>query len=139
MGKIKYRGHRVSLRQTVFLVGSAFLLACCMMIVTTPLHETGHLVMSSLDPHLQVVSFYPFGVPRSNGIDHVLPSVLGCVIVREAYPGAFNDRPVWADLLQEIVCLSIQMIITCVVTLKILSRLMIPWMQHQHRRSVSYV
>ena len=121
MGRKKYLSCRVSSRQIILLIGSAFLLSSCLMIATTPLHEFGHLVMSRLDPHLEVVAFYPFGVPHSTGTDHVLPSVLGCVIVREAYPGAFQDRPAWADLAQECICLLIQVGITCWLTLQVMS------------------
>ena len=109
----------------LLLVGCAFFIACCLMIATIPLHECLHLAMSSCDPHLRVVAFYPFGVPQSQQHNQGFSTVLGCVVVKEAYHGAFQDRPVWADPLQEIICLSIQMIITCLITLKILGSLLI--------------
>ena len=133
--------HPVSLKQIILLTGCAFIISCSMMVATIPLHELGHYIMSHCDPDLTVVAFYPFGVPQTHQNDHILTSVLGCVIVKEAYPGAFQHRPVWADLFQEIVCLLIQLVITCFVTLKILTVVMktsVIQPQGKQRRVPSY-
>jgi hypothetical protein len=106
-----------------------------MMIATTPFHELAHLAMSSCDPNLTVVGFYPFGTPQSAQNSHALSSVLGCVIVKERFPGAFSYRPVWADLLQEIICILIQMSISCYVTVKTLRVFIIPRIHRQYHSS----
>ena len=99
-------GFKHRLKKGAFIIIICFLISCSVMIITTPVHELRHVGMSTLDPCLEVVDFYPFGGPSSNNGDHPLPSVLGCVIVKEAYPGAFKDRPFWSDAFQEIICLS---------------------------------
>lgn len=94
------------------------LLSFVFMVLTTPVHEVGHVVLSTLDPCLEVSEFYPFGSPHhSQG--HMLPSMLGCVVVTESYPGAFQDRSVWSNVLQEIICLSLQLVITVVASIDI--------------------
>ena len=110
-----------ALKKGLIIICLSLLLSCTVMIVTTPIHEAAHVVMSTIDPCLQVKEFHPFGGPNSQDLGHALPSILGCVVVKEAYPGAFEDRPVWADTFQEIICLFIQIAITCLILVKTLT------------------
>jgi hypothetical protein len=103
------------------IVLTVFLLSCFMLIVTTPLHEAAHWVMSDIDPYVEPVEFHIFDEHSFKKGEHILSSALGYVVIEEAYPGAFNDRPVWADLFQEFICIFIQMALTCMIILKILS------------------
>lgn len=98
----------------------AFLLSCIFMVITTPLHEAGHWIMSEIDPYIEPVEFHLFEDNYLKNNENILYSALGYVVVREKYPGAFNDRPVWMDTLQEIICISIQIFITCILVSKIL-------------------
>jgi hypothetical protein len=77
--------------------------------------------MSTVDPTLEVVEFYPFGIPDNLEIDYAFHPMFGCMIVKGAYPGALKDRPIWADVLQEIICVSVQILITCFVLIKSIS------------------
>ncbi len=98
-----------------------FIVALSVIVLTTPLHESIHLVISEhIDPYVEVVSFHPFGVPEATE-HHRLPSFLGCVIIEGAYPGAFLDRPAWVDPVQEILCIGVQILIAAFVTLRVLS------------------
>ena len=115
----RQHSHPYSLKTILYLICITLLLSCCLMIATIPLHECTHLLLSKCDPNLTVVGFYPFGIPQSQHTDH-FSSTLGCVVVKEAYPSAFSQRPLWADLFQEIICLSFQLCIACIVTYKIL-------------------
>lgn len=103
------------------IVLTIFLLSCFILVVTTPLHEAAHWVMSDIDPYVEPTEFHLFDDNSFKKGEHILSSALGYVVIEEAYPGAFNDRPVWADLLQEFICIFIQMALTCMVVLKILS------------------
>ena len=79
--------------------------------------------MSDIDPYIEPVELHLFdGTSFQNG-QHFLSSALGCVIVKEVYPGAFIDRPIWADAIQEIICISIQILLAVIVTSKILTLL----------------
>jgi len=95
----------------IFLVG-------ILMVLTTPLHETLHVVMCTIEPWVEIHEVYLLGVPETvNG--HALPSMFGCVVAKPTYHGALADRPAYADLLQEIICLSVQILLTVYLTLKI--------------------
>ncbi len=105
------------------LILTGFLLSCIVIIVTTPLHEASHWIMSDIDPYIEPVEFHLFDdEPFQNG-QHILSSALGCVIVKETYPGSFKDRPIWMDPIQELICISIQIILTCIIISKILTLL----------------
>ena len=107
------------------MVAIIFLISIAVIIATTPLHEACHWVMSDIDPSIEPTEFHIFdGKSLENG-QHILSSSLGCVIVKESYLGAFQDRPAWADALQEIICISIQIILTCIIVLKILRLLIV--------------
>jgi len=98
-----------------------FLISTCMILVTTPLHEAAHVAMSIIDPYVEPVEFHVFDDASFHSGDHILSSALGFVKIKESYPGAFNDRPPWTDVLQEIICITLQIIISVFVTLKILT------------------
>jgi len=98
----------------------AILLSCIFMVVTTPLHEGAHWIMSEIDPYIDPVEFHLFDYSSLQKNDNILSSALGYVVVKEKYPGAFNDRPLWMDTLQEIICVSIQIFLTCYLVSKIL-------------------
>lgn len=104
--------------QIILLV---FLISCTVIISTTPIHEAAHWVMSEIDPYIEPVELHLFDETSLQNGQHILSSALGCVIVKEKYPGAFKDRPIWADALQEIICISIQIIIAVIVVLKTLT------------------
>ena len=92
-----------------------------MLIVTTPIHEAAHWIMSDIDPFIQPVEFHLFDESSINRGQNILSSALGYVVVEEAYPRAFDDRLKLADLLQEFICILIQIIITCYMVSKILT------------------
>ena len=81
------------------------------MIVTVPLHETLHWVMSEIDPYVEPVELHFFD-------EKSLSFGVGYVLIQEAYPGSFKDRPTWADAVQEIICCSIQILIAIIVCVK---------------------
>ncbi|KYK32616.1 MAG: hypothetical protein AYK22_07200 [Thermoplasmatales archaeon SG8-52-3] len=93
------------------------------MVVTTPIHEAAHWVMSDLDPYIEPIEFHLFDDKSFQNNNNVLSSALGYVVVKERYPGAFEDRPFWFDLLQEIICVSIQILITLLTVIKLLKLL----------------
>ena len=68
--------------------------------------------MSDIDPYIEPVEYRIFHVNGKNSETYSLNSVLGYVTITEKYPGALNQRPIWADFLQEIICISIQIIIS---------------------------
>lgn len=116
------------IRSTLILAGIASLIAFTTILATTPLHEGLHWVMSDIDPCIKPIKFVPFTLfsfdeSPFNSEQNFLSSPLGYVVVEEAYPGAFNDRPAWADALQEIICVLSQIVIACIVILKSLKLL----------------
>lgn len=98
----------------------AFLLSCIFMVITTPIHEATHWIISEIDPYIEPVEFHLFDDNSFKKNENILSSALGYVVVKEKYPGAFNDRPVWMDTLQEIICISIQIFLTCFLVSKTL-------------------
>ena len=104
----------------LFLIFIGFILTCMLIVSTTPIHEAAHWIMSDIDPYIEPIEIHIFDNNVFFNSQHILSSVLGYVVVKEKYPGAFEDRPFWADGLQEIICISIQMFITIVITLKVL-------------------
>jgi hypothetical protein len=113
-----------------------FLISIAVIIATTPLHEAGHWVMSDIDPSIEPTEFHIFDGKSLESEQHVLSSSLGCVIVKESYPGAFQDRPAWADAFQEIICIFIQIILTCIIVLKILRLLIVKHPALLHVQSI---
>lgn len=78
--------------------------------------------MSEIDPYVKPVEFHIFDEMSFQNKENHLPSALGCVITEENYPGALEKRPFYADFLQEIICLFIQIIITVFVTIQIINK-----------------
>ncbi len=111
-------------KSTSRIIAVGFLLVLGMIIITTPVHEAAHWVMSEADPYIEPVEFHLFDETSFQQGDHMLSSALGCVIVRESYPGAFEERGPWADMVQEIICMVLQLAITCIVVLKLLRWMM---------------
>ena len=106
---------------SLHLVLIGFLISTTIIIATTPIHEAGHWVMSEIDPYVEPVEFHVFDEASYQNEEQILPSALGSVVIKEKYPGAFNDRPIWADLFQEIICVMVQIIITSIVLIKSLT------------------
>ena len=107
-------------KMNLFLIFIGFILSCMLIITTTPIHEAAHWVMSDIDPYIEPIEIHIFDNKIFLNGQHILSSVLGYVLVKEKYPGAFEDRPFWADGLQEIICISIQILITVIITMKIM-------------------
>jgi hypothetical protein len=100
----------------------AFLLSCMFMVVTTPIHEAAHWLMSDIDPYIDPVEIHLFNFESKND-NNILSSTLGYVVIKEKYPGAFNDRPYWMDLLQEFICIMLQIILSVLIVLIIFRKL----------------
>ncbi len=98
----------------------AFILSLSIIILTTPLHEACHWVLSDIDPYIEPVEFHIFNEKCLQNGENILSSALGYVVIKEKYPGAFNDRPEYFDFLQEFICCFIQIILTCIIVSKIL-------------------
>ena len=105
------------LKLHLILIG--FLISAIVIIATTPIHEGAHWIMSDIDPYVEPVEFHVFDDTSHQDEEYVLPSALGSVIIKEKYPGALHDRPWWADILQEIICISIQIFLAVIITFKI--------------------
>ena len=113
-----------SLKTKIQIILLVFLLSCTIVIATTPIHEAAHWIMSEIDPYIEPTELHLFDDTSFHHGEHILSSALGSVIVKEKYPGAFKDRPIWADALQETICISIQIIITVLIVLKTLTYLL---------------
>ena len=107
-------------KNVVHIILTCFLLSSILIIATTPLHEAAHWVMSDIDPYSKPVELHLFDDQSLQKGQHILSSTLGYVVVKETYPGSFKDRPNWIDPTQEIICVSIQIIITCIIISKTL-------------------
>jgi len=110
--------HFRSKRELAAFLVLVIILAGILMVLTTPLHEMLHVGMCTVSPWVEVDEIYLLGVPETV-TGNALPSMFGCVIAKPAYHGALADRPAYADLLQEIICLSVQILLTVYLTLKI--------------------
>ena len=106
------------IRFSLVLIG--FIISTSIIIGTTPVHEAAHWVMSDIDPYVEPVEFHVFDEFSYQSEENILPSALGAVVIEEKYPGAFNDRPSWANILQEIICIFIQIALAVIITLKII-------------------
>ncbi len=112
-------------KHLIKLILLCFIISSTTIIATTPLHEAAHWIMSDIDPYIKPVEFHVFDKISSKNSENMLPSALGCVIIEEKYPGAFNHRPFWADSLQEMICISIQVLISVYLTHKILKKIIL--------------
>ena len=112
MGEVNNQKFRLK----IIIVG--FLLSFTLIIATTPIHEAGHWFMSYADPYVEPVEFHIFDDFASQNEKNVLFSAFGSVVIKERYPGAFDDRPLWIDPLQELICVFLQIIITVLIVSK---------------------
>jgi hypothetical protein len=96
-----------------------FLLSFIFIILTTPIHETCHWILSDIDPYIKPVEFHIFDEKSLQNGENIFSSAFGYILVKEKYPGAFKDRPEWFDFLQELICCFIQIILTCTIVSKI--------------------
>ena len=99
------------------IILTTLLLTGVLFIITTPIHEASHWAMSELDPYIEPVEFHLFDYSSYNN-GNFLFSTLGYVVVKEKYPGAFQDRPIWLDLIQELICILIQLILVVLIVSK---------------------
>ena len=111
--------HKLNL-QTI-LIG--FFLSCIIIVATTPIHEAAHWVMSEIDPYADPVEFHLFDGESLQTGQSIMSSELGYVLIKESYPGSFKDRSIWMDPIQELICISIQILITFILVSKTLSLL----------------
>lgn len=111
-------------KNVLYIILIIFLLSTLFIIATTPLHEAAHWVMSEIDPYSEPVELHLFDDQSLKKGQHILSSTLGFVVVKETYPGSFKDRPNWIDPIQEIICVCIQIILTCIIVSKTLNFLM---------------
>ncbi|GEM_PF-1082940 len=114
------KNQKIQTKTGIKIITTTLLLSCLIIILTTPIHEATHWVLSDIDPYIDPIEFHIFDERSIQNGGRILSSALGCVVVKESYPGAFKDRPNWADPLQEIICISIQIIITCILVTKTL-------------------
>jgi len=112
-------GGKQKIRLNIILI--FFLLSSIVIIATTPLHEAAHWIMSDIDPYSEPVELHLFDDKTFQNEQQILSSALGYVIIKESYPGSFKDRPTWIDPIQELICISIQIILTCIIVSKILT------------------
>jgi len=112
----KIKKHKNNLKIIFF----GFILSLTFIILTTPLHEACHWILSDIDPYIEPVELHIFNIKSLQQGENIFSSAFGYIIVKEKYPGAFIERPSWADLFQELICIFIQLLITCYIVSKIL-------------------
>src|SRR4030043_2104522 len=110
----KIRKRKNSLKIIFF----GFVLSLIFIIITTPIHEASHWILSDLDPYIEPVEFHIFDEKFLKNGENIFSSSFGYVVVKEKYPGAFDDRPPWSDLFQELICIYIQLLLTCFIVSK---------------------
>ena len=106
------------LKIKIFIILIGFLMSCTIMIITTPIHETAHLVLFEVDPFIEPVEIKFFDYHNPINEQNILHSNLGYIIIKEKYPGSLNERFFWIEIIQEIICYSIQLIIAIWISLK---------------------
>jgi hypothetical protein len=104
------------IRFKIIILG--FFLSFITIIATTPIHEGGHWIMSEIDPYIIPVEYHIFNNIKKNEEPLKLNSPLGYVIIKEKYPGSMKNRPTWANILQEVICISCQILISFIITIK---------------------
>jgi len=97
-----------------------FLLSFTFIVLTTPIHEACHWILSDIDPYIEPSEVHIFDEKSLQNGKNMFSSAFGYVLVKESYPGAFKDRPFWSDLFQELICIFIQLILTCLIVSKLL-------------------
>lgn len=107
------------------IIPLCFLLSIACLVITIPIHETTHWILSDLDPTTTPTEMHLFNI-ESIFSENIFQSALGYVIISEEYPGSFEQRLPESDLIQEIICTLLQLIITilCVykITIKLIKR-----------------
>ena len=116
------KGFKQKQKLNLNLILIGFFVSLTIIIVTTPIHEAAHWLMSDIDPYVEPVEIHVFDGISYQKQKHVLTSALGYVVIKEKYPGAFNDRPILMDTLQEIICISIQIFLAVIITFEIINR-----------------
>ena len=116
-------GEEISQKSSLKIILIIFLLSTILIIITTPIHEAVHWVISDIDPYSEPIEFHIFNYKALNKKENILSSVFAYVTIRETYPGSFKDRPFWLDIFQEIICILIQLAITIIVVIKSLKYL----------------
>jgi hypothetical protein len=111
-------GGKQKIRLQIIIV--CFLLSCIGIVITTPIHEAAHWIMSEIDPYSEPIEFHLFDDKSFQNGENILSSALGLVTIKETYPGSFNDRPKWIDPFQELICLLTQLLITYFIVTKII-------------------
>ena len=111
-------GGKQKIRLQIIIV--CFLLSCIGIVITTPIHEAAHWIMSEIDPYSEPIEFHLFDDKSFQNGENILSSALGLVTIKETYPGSFDDRPPWMDPVQELICMFIQIFITFMIVSKIL-------------------
>jgi hypothetical protein len=107
--KINFTYHSLSV--WVILV----LLSCMLVVITVPVHEATHVLLLSFDRYIEVKEVHLIGIPSFSSDSKCLSSLIGYVIVKERYPGAFNMRPGWIYISEEIVSILVQILIILTV------------------------
>ena len=79
---------KISLKIIIY----AFLLSCIFMVITTPIHEAAHWIMSDIDPYIEPIELHLFDEKSLQNNNNILSSSLGYVVVKEKYPGSFDER-----------------------------------------------
>ena len=101
------------------IIIGTFFLSCILIVLTVPIHEAAHVIMSDLDPYIEPIELHLFDFEASHNSENIMSSALGYVVVKESYPGAFDDRPLWFDFFQEIICISVQILVTLLIIIKL--------------------
>ena len=78
-------GKKQKIGLKIILIG--FFLSCIIIVMTTPLHEVAHWIMSDIDPYIEPVEFHLFDDKSFQNNENILSSALGYVVVKEKYPG----------------------------------------------------
>lgn len=95
------------------IISISFLLSIIVLIATTPIHEGVHWIISDIEPYSDPVEIHIFQTQEIMNEQNILSSAFGYTKIKESYPGSLNDRPMWLYIYEELICISIQMIITC--------------------------
>jgi hypothetical protein len=96
------------------IISISFLLSIIVLIATTPIHEGVHWIISDIEPYSDPIEIRIFQNQANPIEQNILSSAFGYTKIKESYQGSFNDRPTWLYVSEELICIFIQMIITCI-------------------------
>lgn len=113
-------GEKSKLKINLQIILIVLFFSALVIFTTTPIHEATHWIIAEIDPYSEPIEFHLFDEKSFHNGQNVLDFNLGSVVVRESYPGSFDDRPKWIDPFQELICLSIQLLITYFIVTKII-------------------